>query len=131
VRDPLAPRDTAGAYPAIIMPTLKKRFYEQTSFGAELAPFWDALWASAEWALWSSERIVVIGYSMPAADERATSLLLEKSNRSATVEIFCGRRTRKISEMFSARGFRCVTSARGYHFEDYLNGAARSSAQVA
>jgi hypothetical protein len=131
LRDPLAPSGTAGAYPAIIMPALNKRFYDRTSFGDELASFWDGLWASAEGALWSSERIVIIGYSMPAADERAASLLLGKSNPRASVEVFCGRSTKKISEMFSGRGFRCSTSIRGHHFEDYLNETVRASAQTA
>lgn len=121
IRDPLAPSGSAGAFPAIIMPGLKKRSYEQTSF-------WNDLWASAESALWSCERIVMIGYSMPRADEDARSLLLEKSNRNATIEIFCGGGTSKISEMFSARGFRCEISARGHHFEDFLNDTIRRSA---
>jgi len=109
---------------------LNKRYHEQTSFGAELSPFWNDLWACAESALWSSERIVIIGYSMPAADEKPRSLLLEKSNRNGTIEVFCGGSTSRISEMFSARGFSCACPAGGHHFEDYLNDATRSTLQM-
>jgi hypothetical protein len=131
LRDPLGPSGTAGAFPAIIMPTLNKRFYEQTSFGPELTSFWDHLWKSAERALLSSERIVVIGYSMPAGDQRARSLLLERSNRNAIVDIFCGQSTNQVSALFTSQGFGRVNAARGCHFEDYLNDTAPDESAVA
>jgi hypothetical protein len=120
-RDPLTPGDRPGAIPAIIVPTLKKRFYDQTSSGRELESFWNHLWVSAEHALWSSERIVMVGYSMSAADEKARSLLLQKSNRAARIEIFCGRSTTSIASDFDAHGFRDVSAVEGHHFEDFLD----------
>jgi hypothetical protein len=129
LRDPLAPKGPPCGFPAIIMPTLNKRFYEQTSFGPELATFWEHLWMNAERALSSSERIVIIGYSMPAGDQRVRDLLSQSSNRNAIVEIFCGHGSNQISEFFAGRGFARVNAARGHYFEDYLNDAAPNGSQ--
>lgn len=80
LRDPLTPAGTFGGLPAIITPTLNKRFYDRTSGGIEMAGFWDGLWNIAGVELASAERIVVVGYSMPLADKRARDLLLVAPN---------------------------------------------------
>ena len=121
VRDPLGPLgDRAGAFPATIMPTSKKRFYSETSFGRELEAFWGSLWDAAALALGSADRIVIVGYSMSAVDERARALLLESSNRSANIQIFCGESTERISREFAASGFDQVNGVAGQRFEDFL-----------
>jgi hypothetical protein len=120
VSDPETPSGAAGAYPAIVLPTLNKRFYENTSYGRELESFWSSLWTHAETALRSSDRIVILGYSMPRADEKARELLLNKANRSAHIEIFCARDTGAICDAFSSNGFPDVTTLGNHLFEDYL-----------
>lgn len=119
IRDPEASRIHA-AIPAMIMPTLNKRFYEQTSGGRELESFWDDLWGQAEHALKSSDEMVIIGYSMGAADEKARNLLLNTPDRHAHVGIFCGASTNSISTEFAARGYLNLYSFGEHLFEDYL-----------
>lgn len=118
--DPEAPTGSFGALPAMIMPTLNKRFYEQTSGGRELESFWEHLWAQAEWALKSAEKVVMIGYGMAAADEKARNLLLSTPNGHARIEIFCGGATETISDQFTARGYSNVHTSGNRLFEDYL-----------
>jgi hypothetical protein len=77
VRDPESLRiGRGGAVPAIVMPTRRKQFFEATSFGHEWEPFWRELWRQAEEVLTTSDELVMIGYSMPEADEAARALLL-------------------------------------------------------
>ena len=120
VRDPLAPASSNfGGIPAIITPTLNKRFYDHTSGGIELADFWNGLWGMAANVLASSDRVVVIGYSMPPADQRAQDLLLTSTNPRATVAIYCGKDSSRIGKTFSDQGFRSVEAGEGC-FEDFL-----------
>ena len=80
VRDPLCKGlSRAGGDPALILPTLHKNFFHQTTFGREWEFFWNCIWEQAQQSLHSAEKIVMIGYSMPEADERARELLLENS----------------------------------------------------
>ncbi len=111
---------TTGGDPALILPTLHKNFFHQTSFGKEWEPFWNHIWWQAQEALRSANKIVIIGYSMPKADERARDLLLCGSNRDAEVCIFSGGDTREISELFRSHGFKNVNSRGRSYFEDFL-----------
>ena len=120
-RDPqCAGIDSAAGHLAIIMPTRHKRFFEQTSFGREWEPFWEDLWRQAEGTLQSSGKIVIIGYGMADADEKARELLLEKSNRNAQIEIWCGGRSSVICNEFAAKGFQQVKTSGKGQFEDFL-----------
>jgi hypothetical protein len=110
-----------GADPALILPTLHKDFFHQTPFGREWEPFWDYIWEQAQESLRSAEKIVVIGYSMPNADERARELLLRHSNPDAEILVFSGSRTGTICEDFRKSGFQTVNSFGDGYFEDYLN----------
>ena len=111
---------TAAAIPAIIMLTRRKHFYFETSFGREWEAFWSDLWKQAERALRSSEKIVIIGYGMASADEKARKLLLEKSNRDAHITICCERRNTAIRNEFDAHGFQQIETFGEGRFEDYL-----------
>lgn len=124
VRDPHAKGiSSTGGDPALILPTLHKNFFQQTSFGREWEPFWNYMWSEAAQALNASEKIVVIGYSMPRADERARELLLKRSNHKAEILVFSGSTSSAICEEFRKERFRSVTSwGRGY-FEDFLEAA--------
>jgi hypothetical protein len=110
-----------GGDPALVLPTLHKNFFQQTSFDREWEPFWNHIWGQAAHALHSSEKIVIIGYSMPAADERARELLLEHSNSNAEILGFSGSRTDSICEEFRKRGFQTVKSFGKGRFEDFLS----------
>jgi hypothetical protein len=120
MRDPMLPSGPAAGYPAIIPPTFNKRFYENTSYGRELERFWVTIWSSAEAALRSAEKLVMIGYSMPKADDKARELILKKTSRNAQVEIFCGRDTDSIFNTFASSGFSHVSAPGNHMFEDYL-----------
>lgn len=91
VRDPLCRgiSNPAGE-PALILPTLHKNFFHQTPFGREWEPFWNCIWGQAGQVLATAKKIVIIGYSMPTADERARQLLLEDSNPKAEILVFSG-----------------------------------------
>ncbi len=107
---------------AMIMPTLHKRFYVPITGGSrEWEPFWDDIWSQAEQALQSSAKIVIVGYSMPTADERAIELLLKHSNPDAEILVFSGSRTNAICEDFRKSGFQTVISFGQGYFADYLN----------
>src|SRR5882672_9574294 len=110
----------AAGIPAIIMPTFKKRFFEQTSRGREQETFWRSIWQQAECALPSAERITIIGYSMPEADKDARKLLLEKSNRNARITICSGGASTAIQDEFISRGFSDVGTIGQGRFEHYL-----------
>ncbi len=102
------------------MPTRRKQFFEQTAYGDEWEPFWQDLWKQAENVLQSSEKIAFIGYGMAETDEKARELLLEKSNRNAQMEIWCGGRSAAIHNEFVAKGFEQVKTLDRNRFEDYL-----------
>jgi hypothetical protein len=122
VSDPLCKGiSRTGAMPGLILPTLHKNFFYQTHFGREWEPFWDYIWGQSQQALRSAEKIAIIGYSMPKADERARELLLKHSNPHAEILVFSGSRTAVICEEFRNSGFRTVNSSGGGYFEDYLN----------
>jgi hypothetical protein len=110
-----------AAIPALILLTQHKRFYVQTSSGGhEWAEFWSDIWTQAELALQSSDRIVIIGYSMPTADREARELLLKKSNKRARIALYCGERSAHIREEFRLDGFtRLEVAGRGL-FEEFL-----------
>jgi hypothetical protein len=121
MRDPASPRiGRGGAVPAIVMPTHRKQFFEATSFGHEWEPFWRELWGQAEEVLAASEKLVVIGYSMPQADEAARALLLDHLAKKAQISLWCGQSNKEIAEDFRERGF-TVSPMRGAgRFEDFL-----------
>jgi len=64
-----------AALPVMIMPTRNKKFFFAPNTGVEYEGFWDSVWRQAALALQSSDRVVICGYSMPPADERACGLL--------------------------------------------------------
>jgi hypothetical protein len=102
------------------MPTLQKKFFEQTSFGREWEDFWQNLWGRAAHALRSSDEIVVIGYSMTAVDQKARELLLHCPSQDTPIAVYCGEATAEICSQFREHGFRYVRTSGERRFEDYL-----------
>ena len=109
----------ADEAPTLILPTYEKRFSVSTSLGDEWGDFYESLWAQAAESLESSDRIVMIGYSMPQADTRARSLLLWAINKRAEVLLCCGGSNETlIKRDFETHGFWRVTSVGT--FEDFV-----------
>ncbi len=121
MRDPLMAQITrTGGNPALILPTLHKNFFHQTTFDREWEPFWDEIWRQAGESLGASEKVVIIGYSMPVADERARNLILKCTNPSAEVLVFSGSASGSICQAFQSCGFEAAVSAGSGYFEDFL-----------
>jgi hypothetical protein len=115
------PRLPFGGSVSVKLPEQKKRFYSVASTGEELREFWDRLWRRAADALSASQKVVIIGYSMPAADEQARDLLFQNSQRGADIVVCCGSNSGAIRKEFSDKGFSKVTSPSGNgYFEDFL-----------
>ena len=75
---------------SIVMPTAKKKFFNETSLGREWEGFWDCLWLQAGEALSKSREIHLIGYSVPEYDARARQLLANRlSNGDVAVRVCC------------------------------------------
>jgi len=89
----------------MIMPALPKTFHFATTFGEEWNDFWDGLWQRAESAIASADELVVIGYSLPTADERARAMLLGSANKAVRLSICCGKATASLKQEFRDRGF--------------------------
>jgi hypothetical protein len=121
IRDPLTAQITrTGGNPALILPTLHKNFFHQTTFGHEWEPFWDDIWRQAGASLRASGKVVIIGYSMPVADERARNLILKCTNPSAEVRVFAGADSVSICRAFHDSGHKTAVSAGSGYFEDFL-----------
>ncbi|HVC00464.1 MAG TPA: hypothetical protein VNJ12_14185 [Candidatus Dormibacteraeota bacterium] len=126
--DPLCPSGNSklAALPALIVPTRHKRFYTQTSAGREWEGFWDHIWLQAGQSLEASDRIVVIGYGMSPADQKARRLLLEKSNRQAKITLVCGDKNALLHGEFKSRGFVEVEQFKRGLFEEFLGDQSSS-----
>jgi len=68
---------------SLILPGRCKQFFVETSFGKELEWFWTSLWNHGAQALKNADHVVICGYSMPKADERARQLLLKQTKKDA------------------------------------------------
>jgi len=104
----------------MVLPTCEKRFAIQTSVGDEWKQVFDGLWNLAEDFLSQSDRSVLIGYSMPGADERASELLLHKSNRHALLNLCCGTATHELEARFRGAGFSRINTLADPSFQGFL-----------
>lgn len=89
----------------LILPTYEKDFSVRTSLGVEWIEFYESLWSQAVEALERSDRIVVVGYSMPEADHRACAMLLWNTNKRAEILVCCSSSNENIKKRFSQHGF--------------------------
>jgi hypothetical protein len=90
---------------ALVLPTYEKRYSVATSLGDEWGPFYESLWSQAAESLQHSDRIVIIGYSMPDADHRSRALLLWGSNKRAEVLLCCAGSNEILRHNFETHGF--------------------------
>jgi hypothetical protein len=121
--------ESGGAFPCLVLPGRTKEFFYDTSFGHEFSEFWDFLWSQAASALNKSDKIVVCGYSLPEADQRARDLLLLGPAKEADVEIICGNQTEQIANEFKRAGFSSVATFKSGYFADWckVNQASEST----
>jgi hypothetical protein len=111
-----------AAVSGLILPGRDKQFHVETSFGSELLEFWELLWSQAKKALSLCNKMVICGYSLPAADQRARDLLFNAPPKDASIEVASGQNSQRIAAEFKRAGFSNVTTfGRGY-FEDWLSG---------
>ncbi|MFZ0739184.1 MAG: hypothetical protein WBL70_18295 [Candidatus Acidiferrales bacterium] len=83
---------------SVVLPTLNKRFFNETSLGREWESFWDSLWFQAGDGLAHSDEVHIIGYSVPEFDARARELLGAKIGDGARVSVCCRRGTSTVIE---------------------------------
>jgi hypothetical protein len=95
----------AVCLPAMVLPALPKLFYFATSFGQEWKDFWDGLWWRAEHAIKNADELVIIGYSLPVADNRARDMLLNAKNKAVRLPICCHSATTSLEREFRDHGF--------------------------
>jgi hypothetical protein len=89
----------------LVLPTYEKQYFVITSIGDEWISFYESLWTQASDSLQQSERIVIIGYSMPNADIRSRAMLLWTSNKRAEVLLSCAGSNAKLKHEFEVHGF--------------------------
>jgi hypothetical protein len=95
----------------LVLPTYEKRFSVTTSVDDEWTGFYESLWSQAAESLQRSDSIVIVGYSMPAADRRSRALLLWSANKRADVTICCASSSATMKAQFESHGFWRVRDA--------------------
>lgn len=89
----------------LVLPTYEKQYSVTTSVGVEWSSFYESLWSQAAESLQQSDRIVIIGYSMPEADHRARALLLWCNNKRTEVLLCCAASNEALKRSFETHGF--------------------------
>lgn len=110
---------SGGAFPCLILPGRTKEFFYDTSFGHEFGDFWEHLWSQAAAALRNAQKIVICGYSLPEADQRARDLLFLQPQREVDIEIVSGDQSERIAREFSNAGFERSAAFEGGYFADW------------
>jgi len=118
---------SGGAFPCLILPGRSKEFFYDTSFGHEFGNFWDHLWSRAAGALRAADEIVVCGYSLPGADQRARDLLFQQPQRNAVIQVISGDQSERIAREFSSAGFESVSTFTGGYFANWCQAQQKSS----
>ena len=118
--------ETAASLPAMIMPALPKQFHFATTYGEEWKGVWDTLWRRAEESIGRADEVVVIGYSLPAADERARDILLGSPNKTVRLSICCGNATPALEQEFRDHGFSGIQRV-ATTFESFLASEAANA----
>jgi hypothetical protein len=116
LKDPLLSqgKQLLGGSPGhtLLLPTLAKNFPGR---------MWSSLWEQAKQILSRSSRVVVIGYSLPEADEKAHSLILGQCHRDAKVVLRCRSRTPALVGMFNTAGFNELDADATQDFEKWVD----------
>ena len=89
----------------LILPTYEKEFSVKTSLGDEWIPFYESIWSQAAESLGRSDRVVIIGYSMPVADYRSRAMLLWNIDKGAEVVVRCASSNETVKAESRNHGF--------------------------
>ncbi len=88
------------------IPPIHKKF--QWPLGVQMADeareFWNAHWENASNALSEASEVTIIGYSLPATDERARRDILDGTNKAAPVNVCCGPDTERLRRELAGAG---------------------------
>lgn len=109
-----------GAFPCLILPDREKKFFYETSFGTECRGFWDCLWTQAADTVKLSQRLVLCGYSLPPADQRARDVLLNAPRKETHITVVSGEQSGQIASSFRDAGFQSVDVSENGFFEDWV-----------
>lgn len=120
IKDPEFQLDLSYFAPTVLMPVLHKKFFTTTTWGHEREDFWNDLWNQAALALDASNEIVICGYSLPKADERARDLMFRHINRKAPLTICCRGASETIRNGFQHHGFQHLKNT-GSSFREWLS----------
>lgn len=120
-----------GVVLTMILPGRNKEFLFRSSFGIEWKSFFDSLWLQAREALGQANRVVICGYSMVAADQRACETILGTPDKSVEVEIISGNQGEHIAARFRDEGFMNVSCDKRGYFEDWVKSKIANQQQVA
>jgi len=130
VADPAFPRGGA-ALPVMILPTRSKEFFFAANSGVEYVEFWGNLWQQAAEALRITDRIVICGYSMPRADQRARELLLASPKKDAEILVASGADTQRIVLDYHESGKLRAIAAEEIYFEKWVGNLDKGTAGAA
>jgi hypothetical protein len=95
--------------PRLVLPGRNKQFEPR---------LFEGLWRRAEDSLQRASEVVVIGYSLPDADQRALQLVLAATNSAAKVTVCCLDDGVRICDLLRSCGFSEVEDGRC--FESWL-----------
>lgn len=110
-----------GAIVSIILPGRNKKFFYSTSLGIEWKEFFDDLWRQAEEKLKLAERLIICGYGMMPADNRACDMILNAPCKKVPVQIISGNQSEQIAREFKKAGYTNVSTHPTGYFEDWVN----------
>jgi hypothetical protein len=128
--DPAFPKG-GGALPVMILPTRSKEFFFAANTGIEYFNFWNTIWDQAAVALHAADQVLICGYSMPAADERARKLLLNAVRKDAGIIVASGGDTEKIVRELRESGYPKAKAAEDVLFERWVENSTRNAAGAA
>ncbi len=100
-----------AAVPVMIMPTRSKVYTE----------FMDYLWKQAANALEAADRVVICGYGLSSADQRACKLLLGAPKKDAEIVVSSGNDTCRIVREYQKEGYTRAKPADEIMFEKWVD----------
>jgi hypothetical protein len=96
-----------------ILPDPRKKFYWER--------FWQPLWEAASQRLKEASTVLIHGYSLPPADEKARELLFDNIKRDTAINVHCRSTSDRIADEFRGRGFADVNSFPAVGFETWAS----------
>ena len=125
LKDPLTSRGgkLLGGSPqhTLLLPKMDKQFPGK---------MWSRLWEQAKALFKGSSRVVLAGYSLPAADKKARNLILRECSRSARIVLRCKSKTHALVGEFNSAGFSKIDADANQDFETWVNQEGRDKSKA-